>query len=476
MSVVRKIAKNTLILTFAHIANSILSLILVVFIARFLGDIGFGKYSFALGFVALVGAIFSDFSITFLTLRDVAKDKSKASKYLGNGILIKLILSTFTFILIFISINLLNYPIETKIAVYLIGISFIFNNVALFFHSIFRAYEKMEYVALSSLIERLLSISLGILVLVYGKGLIGIAATLLFSGFCNMMFSFLVVAKKFTMPKLEIDQIFWKYLIKTGSSLFLIGVFYAVYSQSSIIILSSLKGDAPVGWYGAAYNLVFSLIFIPSAFMGAVFPLFSKFFETSKDSLKLVYQKSFEYLLIIGLPIAVGTTILAEKFVLFLYGNAFTNSIIALKILIWAIFFVFILSPMNNLLVAINREKIGVVVGATLALINVIFNLTLISSLSYVGASISMVITYLVGFILLFYFATKYGYYLQVPQAIFKPGIAVVIMSFFLIIASNIILIILVPLAGLLYFAVLIKIGGFSDLDLKLLRELRGKV
>lgn len=53
----------------------------VIFIARYLGDIGYGKYSFAVAFTALF-SVLSDLGLSTLTIRDVAQDRSLANKYL----------------------------------------------------------------------------------------------------------------------------------------------------------------------------------------------------------------------------------------------------------------------------------------------------------------------------------------------------------------------------------------------------------
>lgn len=96
MSTVQRIAKNTAVLYAAHIVTALLTLLLVVFIARELGDITFGKYSFALAFTAIF-AVFLDLGFLTLIVRDVARDKSLASKYLGNIAVIKVILSVIVF-------------------------------------------------------------------------------------------------------------------------------------------------------------------------------------------------------------------------------------------------------------------------------------------------------------------------------------------------------------------------------------------
>ena len=74
MKTVQRIAKNTAALFAAQFVVSILSLVLSIAITRSLGDVIFGKYSFALAFTALF-AVFLDLGYNTLLIRDVARDK-----------------------------------------------------------------------------------------------------------------------------------------------------------------------------------------------------------------------------------------------------------------------------------------------------------------------------------------------------------------------------------------------------------------
>ena len=79
MNTAQRIAKNTAALFAAQFVVSILSLVLFIFIARKLGDVTFGKFSFALAFTAIF-AVFSDLGYNTLLIIDVARDKFQDRK------------------------------------------------------------------------------------------------------------------------------------------------------------------------------------------------------------------------------------------------------------------------------------------------------------------------------------------------------------------------------------------------------------
>ena len=474
MNTVQRIAKNTAALFAAQFVVAILGLILSIFIARSLGDVIFGKYSFALAFTALF-AVFSDLGYSTLLIREVARDKSQASKYLNNVLCMRALLSLIIFALIVITINVMGYLADTKNVVYLFGIYTLVVSFSAVFKVTFRAFEKMEYEAGITIIANIIRVSLGLLVLLLGYGLIELALVFLFSGVFDLLFSFLVCMRKFVKPKIELDFEFWKSTIKIALPLSMLSIFGLIYMRIDTIMLSVMKGDAVVGWYNAAYNLVLGFKSIPHLFMNALFPLMSGYFVSSKDSLRDIYEKSFKYLFILGLPLAVGITLLADRIILLLYGQQFSNSIIALQILAWDVLLIFLYMCSAFVLASIDKQNQMIVFAGCTAFINVTLNLFLIPSFSYIGAAIATIAAE--GFLLIsyLYLNSKYSYTIPLRKIIIKPVGACAIMYGFIYYFNNISLLLLVPSAMIIYFTCLYFLKGVSHEDVKLFKQLLGK-
>ena len=478
MNTIQRIAKNTAALFAAQFVVSILSLVLSIFIARSLGAVIFGKYSFALAFTAIF-AVFSDLGYNTLLIREVARDKSQASKYLNNVLCMRALLSLIIFALIVITINVTGYPADTKSVIYLFGIYTLLTSFSAVFKVTFRAFEKMEYEAGINIFANIIRVSLGLLVLFLGYGLIELALVFLFSGVFDVLFSLLVCERRFVKPKIKLDFDFWKSTMKIALPLSMLSIFGLIYVRIDTIMLSMMKGDAVVGWYNAAYNLVLGFKPISRLFSSALAPLRSRYYVSSTDSLKMVYEKSFKYLFILGLPLALGITLLADKIILLFYGQQFSNSIIALQILAWDILLIFSYGPLGGLLVSIDRQNEMAVLAGITAFVNVILNLILIPHFSYVGAAIATIITETVLFGLYVYFLSKHFYTLPFREIVIRPIVASLVMGLFIYFCGSIILLPLVILAAFLYFVTLYLIGGLSKEDIDLLRQVfkmpRGK-
>lgn len=155
MSTVRRIAKNTTVILLADVVSYLLGLFFVIYTARYLGAGGFGILSFALAFTGIF-SLFADLGMSRLAIREVARDKSLARKYVGNISVIKIILVSTTFGLIALAINLLGYPDQTIKVVYLVGLSVVFYAFTGMFYSIFQAFERMEFVSIGNILNSLL--------------------------------------------------------------------------------------------------------------------------------------------------------------------------------------------------------------------------------------------------------------------------------------------------------------------------------
>ena len=76
-----------------------------------------------------------------------------------------------------------------------------------------------------------------------------------------------------------------------------------VHFRIDTVLLSILKPLADVGVYSVAYRFIEQVLYIPSFFVAAVFPIIASYHATSDALLKLAIDKSFAFLVILGFPV-----------------------------------------------------------------------------------------------------------------------------------------------------------------------------
>ncbi len=467
----RTIAKNTGLLFLNEITMILLSLIFVAVIARKLGDTGYGKYSFAIGFTSIF-AVLADFGLNNLAFRDLAREKTKCAKYLGNIIVIKLFLSVAVFLAIVIGIRLMHPPRETRLVVYFIGAYMLLSAFTQLLRFTFYAFEKMEYGVMVMVVDKLLIIVFGILVLLIRPGVVAFSATFVLVGLSTFLFAFWVGTRNFGIPALEMDLKFWVYLFKAAFPLGLMIVFTMLYQRVNISILSANKGDAVTGWYSAAFNLFSQAAIISTAFVTSVYPRLSNLAVSAPDSLETIYRRCLRYLFALALPMSVGLFILADKIILFIYGKEFVESVLLLKILSLALAFSFTNILLWTVLSSMNKQAVSAFCLGLTVIVLAILDVLLIPRWSYTGATIAQVGAEIFLFAASFSFVTKYLGFIFLPGLMVKPGVASLGMGVMVYVFRNVHLLIIVPLAAVFYIALFLTIKGLSKEEIQLLKKL----
>ncbi len=470
MNKVKNIAKNIFSLYTGKLISIVLSVILSISIARFLGDVLFGRYSFIIAFVSLF-SIFLDLGYDTFLIREVSQNKNK-SRYIINNIFgLRLIFSVIVFGVIFLFINFSNMSENLKIIIYLFGIYQIFISFSNVFKVTFRAFERMNFEVGITILSNILRSISGLIILALGYGLFEIALIFIFSGLIDFILSFIVCERKFVKVKPIFKFNYFKDTIKIALPIGLVTIFGLIYVKVDTIMLAFFKGDAVVGWYNAAYNLILGFRPMPQLFMHALLPLMSYSYVTSKDTLKNVYSKAFKFLLFFGLPITVGIFLLSDKFILLFYGQEYINSVLALKVLSWDIILKFLYICIWFVLISTNNQNRLALIAGVGALINIILNLFLIPNYSYFGAAVATILTETFILFTYFYLAWKNDLKISFLKVGVKPIISCLAMAIFIFYFSFLNLYILIPISIIIYFVCFLLIKGFSKDEIFLIKN-----
>lgn len=470
MSTARRIAKNTTVLFISQMVTYILGFFITVYTVRYLSVDNYGILSTALALTGIY-VVFSDLGLGTLTVREVSRDKSLTQKYVGNTTVMKFILSLLTFVLTIITVYVIGYSETTILVIYILTISFLFNAFSSIFYAIFQSYQKMEYQSVATILNSVVMLIGTLLAIYFGLNVIAFAFVYLIANAINFFYVIITYAWKFYLPNVEIDLGFWKPTIKEALPLSLTSIFAIMVFKVDSVLLSIMSGVEAVGYYNAAYRLMEALIFFPAVYTTSIFPVFSTLYVSSKKPLKGAYVKSFKYLTILSLPIAVGTTLLAEPIILLIFKSAYIPSILTLQILIWVLPFSFVNYMLGSLLTSMNRQVTVLKITLASLVLNVVMNMVFIPMYSYLGAAFVTVVTDTFAVGLSFYVVSQLVARVNLRNVIFKPAIACLVMALFILLfKTNLFVVIL--LSAVIYFAVLIALKGFTTEDYDLFRQI----
>jgi O-antigen/teichoic acid export membrane protein len=242
-----------------------------------------------------------------------------------------------------------------------------------------------------------------------------------------------------------------------------------------ILMLSKMSGEANVGWYNAAASLSNTFGPMVFIFMSVLYPVASRFFVSRQDQLIILYEKSFKYLILIGLPLSAGTTVLAHRIIPLLYGDNFLKAATVLQILCWKFFLIAMSRPVLYMLASINKQKFMAISGGIGAILIIILNLYAIPTFQEIGAAVSVVFAEIVVTCVSWYIVGRYFYFLPFHRILFKPVLATVIMAYVVYQIKNYMdtnLFLLVFLGAAVYTIALFLFNAFDEDDLKIFSKI----
>ena len=471
MTTIQRIAKNTVALFTAKVVEAVVGFILAILIARMLGVQRYGQYSFVLALTAIV-AIFTDLGYETLLVRDVARYNDKANKYLVNILVIRFFLSLIIFILLVVSVNLLDFPADMKFIVYLFGGNILLVSFARVFKCVYIAFERMEYYALVLISIDIIGFSFSIVALGLGFGLLTLGYIFLFKGILDVALSFYICRKCFFKPKFNFDRSFLRATVFIALPMSITSFLTLMYVRLDTLMLTAMKGYDVVGWYNASYNLVLGLKPIPQLLMNVMLPIMAANFIQSKGSLKNIYEKTFKYLLILGLPISSGIFFLSGKIIVFFYGSKYIESIVLLQVLAWDVIIMFLVQCISYVLISMDKQNILVVTSGITVGVNFVLNLILIPTYSSFGSGLATIICEFVLLIICFYLVSVELHTFALASVAIRPAIACGVMGLFLYVFHWLNLAILIAGGALVYFVALYLLRGITKDEMALVRKM----
>ena len=459
----------------SQIITSILGFIWTVLMARYLGVSNYGIFGFAVSLTGMLCILF-DFGIGIHSVRHIATDYDSAPKYLGNAIPLKGIFSIFGFIIILIVLILMNKDELTIIITLLFTLEQIIKKFVELMNATFQAFEEGKYQGISNIILNTLTFIFILIAIYTDTGLYGIAIGYIIANMLALIYCYYILKKYITKPNYELDTQFCKNVtlaaLPFAASVILSSIYYSI----DVVMLTNMVGNYATGIYNATYKLISVLTLFYGIYGAVIFPVMSKLFKNDKKLLLILYEKSIKYLMLLIIPLAIGTMFYSKDIINLIYGNQYDAASSVLSILIWTVCLLFISGAGNTLLNASYKEVTVTKIYAIVAVFNVVLNLILIPYLSYDGAAITTVLSDLLIVIIQSYVIYKLGHrpnkklYIDILKVI--AGSAVLGIALYFL---NLNMWVALPVGIIIYFVTIYIFRFFDDTDKYVIKEILGR-
>ena len=469
-----RIFKNTSSLFSAHLMGRLGSLVITVWLMpRYFPKSELGGYFVAIALTNLIASL-TELGIQNPLIREMTLRLQQTRHYLGNALIVRGMLSIIAYGIMLVSGIFLYTPIIVEMIIFL-GLAEITNSIAQLYRCVFRAHEEMKYEAFTVIAERgtFLLISGG--AILFGYGLVTICQVMLVASCINLILSVGFTRFRFTPLRFQPSRETVKVLMQQALPFAIGNLLNLLYFRVDAIMLSklSLEGVEANTWYGLAYTIVNAFTILPGAFMmGAMFPVLSRAWEREKGRFPSAYTFGMRWMVLCGLPFAVGLSTISPEIAMVLFSNYTSNEVgkiaTALQWLSWSGGLIFLTTAVLAVLRAADKRRAFSVLMGTTAFLNICLNLYLIPRFSHVGAAIAMVISE--AFVLIFgigYISrniVKFRETFPILPTLLKAVFLSAVMGIGLVLLKGILSIwILIPLAVVFYGGGIAVLGEFRE-------------
>ncbi len=451
MNALRRVLSNTGISFIGQMITWASTLALTIAYGRFLHGDAFGELYFAVTFVALIGFPI-EFGFNQQIVRDIAQDPSRALCYPANVLLLKFALWATLFGAVLGASSRLGFSDDERFLVIIIGCSLLVSAIGTTFGSIQTAAQRQLFPAVATVLEKGLGAIIAIVWLRTGGGIEAAALALLagaLAGAIWQIFWFL----RLVGTRLRFDLRLVHDLVRQSIPFLTYGVLGVIYYRIDTVLLQALAGTATVGVYGAAYRLFDTLVFLPNiVIMAVMYPVMAKISVNSDRQMKLAIEKSINFLLVTGIPIMMGLIVAAPNIIGFLYHRSdFVGAVPVLRALAPGLAILYLNTVWTTALMSLKREKQLPLIAGVALVFNISCNLILITRFGGVGAAIVTSLTELLLMALALSMLPRH--LLPLPSLVtgVKALSASLAMSLVVVLLSRASILLIVPVAGLVY-------------------------
>ena len=469
-----RIFKNTSSLFSAHLIGRLASLVITVWLLpRYFTETEFGGYFIAIALTNLV-AIITELGMQNPLIREMTLHLDQTRHYLGNALIVRSLLSIVAYAIMLIS-GVFLYTSEIVMMIVFLGLAEIVNSIAQLYRCVFRAHEDIKYEAFTVIAERGVFFCIGGGAILLNYGLLTVCQVTLAASGVNLLLSVGFTRFCFTQLRFQPSQQVVKVLMQQALPFAIGNLFNLFYFRIDAILLSKLSSDGvdANAWYGLAYTIANAFTILPGAFMmGAMFPVLSRAWEREKGRFPSAYTFSMRWMVLTGLPFAVGLSILSFEITGVLFPNYTPDRVgkvaTALQWLSWSGGLIFVTTVVLAVLRATDKRRAFSVLMGTTALLNVCLNLYLMPRFSHVGAAIAMVISeayvLVVGLSYISRHIVEFRKIFPVLPTLLKAVFLSTVMGVGLVLLKGFLSIwILIPLAVLFYGGGIAVLGEFRE-------------
>jgi O-antigen/teichoic acid export membrane protein len=346
----KRLSKNIVSLFSADMARRLLGFISVLFLARILGKEGFGAVN--LGFAVLSYAmVLSAAGFPMLGAKKIAQGESPEliGQVIGSRLIATILVLTVVILAVLLTVH------DATIAWLIILLSCAVLPQIFFLDWFFQGKETMEIVSVARVVQAVIYLA----VVIYFVRTTGDILWVAIGSIAGESTSAVLLFKRFRQKyqDVRIRIVPSLQLLRQALPLsigIILSTFVVSYPQ---LVIGILNTTSDVGIYSAASKLVYFLLMGDRILVLLLLPASARKYTDSPEAFSQMLSDAIRWILLLGLPIAVGGMLVAGDLIKLVFGIEYGASVVVLKVLIWYFFLTMLHTTYIAGLISAGGEK-----------------------------------------------------------------------------------------------------------------------
>lgn len=386
-----KVVGNATWIIGCKIIKAILTLFVTMYTARYLGPSNYGLISYAASIIVFVTPIMK-LGFDSILVHEIVERPEEEGKIIGTSIFSSLISSFFCILAVIVFVLFVNAnETDTLIVCGLYSLLLIFQAVENIQYW-FQAKLLSKYPSIAMLVSYIIVTVFQFFLLTTNKSVFWFALSYSVD-YCIIAILLLLIYRKKGKQKIVFCKNEFKRMFVISRHYIVSSMMVTIFAQTDKIMLKLMIDNTSVGYYSAALTCAQMTAFVFAAIIDSARP---SIFEGKKINKDIFYNRlRYLYFIIIyfSLIVSLVMTIFAPIIISILYGNDYSDSVLALQIIVWFTTFSYLGTIRNIWILAEKKQKYLWIINLSGAIFNILLNLILIPQYKIYGAAFASLLT-----------------------------------------------------------------------------------
>lgn len=388
----QKVIRNVVWAVIGKVTTLLGSLLVGVFVARYLGPEQYGLMNYVISYVTIFQVI-AYFGMDNIEIREESKIPEQKDKIIGTAFTLKIGFALLTMLIVAITVWIFEADSFTKWMIILYSASMIANSFNVI-RNYFTSLVWNEYIVKTEITRTFVGAGIKIALLLFHAPLVWFIVATLFD-------TILIAGGYLVSYRSKIDSIWkWtfdkeqaKYILKQSFPLLLSGAAVIIYQKIDQVMISNMIDNAAVGYYSVAGKFLEICIFVPTILTQTITPILVKAREQNENEYKEKAQVFMNITVWGTIIMCLLVSLLATPLIQYTFGAQYMASVVLLQIMVFKVIGYAHAQITGAMIIVENKQKYVVVRNLIGCICAIGFNLFMIPSFGAVGAAISSIIT-----------------------------------------------------------------------------------